>query len=132
MRIALCEYGGGGDGVVVTALHSSLGLGWSINLRIRFAFRHILDLNVLADCPNETFAAELANKLCEEKDELMCKFVTAIKCVRMIHISISQFAVRVVNVLGKEIPTKLFKETQKIEADGGMLIMVFYQSSSVE
>lgn len=45
----------------------------------------------------------------------------------MIHISVSQFAVRVVNVLGKEIPTKLFKETQKIEADGGMLIMVFYQ-----
>ncbi|XP_019551489.1 phosphorylated adapter RNA export protein isoform X2 [Aedes albopictus] len=64
--------------------------------------RHILDLNVSADCPNETFAAELANKLCEEKDELM---------------------LRVVNVLGKEIPTKLFKETQKIEADGGMLIM---------
>lgn len=64
--------------------------------------RHILDLNLSADCPNEAFAAELANKLCEEKDELM---------------------LRVVNVLGKEIPTKLFKETQKIEADGGMLIM---------
>lgn len=68
----------------------------------RFASRHILDLNVSEDCPNETFAAELANKLCEEKDELM---------------------LRVVNVLGKEIPAKLFKETQKIEADGGMLIM---------
>ncbi|XP_055638246.1 phosphorylated adapter RNA export protein isoform X2 [Toxorhynchites rutilus septentrionalis] len=64
--------------------------------------RHIQDLNVRDDCDYGTFAVELANKLCEEKDELM---------------------LRVVNVLGKEIPAKLFKETQKIEADGGMLIM---------
>lgn len=68
----------------------------------RFASRHILDLNVAESCENETFAAELANKLCEEKDELMLRIVT---------------------ILGKAIPTKLFKETQKIEADGGMLIM---------
>uniref|UniRef100_A0A1Q3F935 Phosphorylated adapter RNA export protein n=1 Tax=Culex tarsalis TaxID=7177 RepID=A0A1Q3F935_CULTA len=64
--------------------------------------RHILDLNVADGCSYEVFAAELARKLCEEKDDLM---------------------LRVVNVLGKEIPAKLFKETQKIEADGGMLIM---------
>lgn len=64
--------------------------------------RHILDLNVTDDCSEEMFAAELARKLCEEKDDLM---------------------LRVVHVLGKEIPAKLFKETQKIEADGGMLIM---------
>uniref|UniRef100_A0A1Q3F8V3 Phosphorylated adapter RNA export protein n=1 Tax=Culex tarsalis TaxID=7177 RepID=A0A1Q3F8V3_CULTA len=68
----------------------------------RFASRHILDLNVADGCSYEVFAAELARKLCEEKDDLM---------------------LRVVNVLGKEIPAKLFKETQKIEADGGMLIM---------
>ncbi|XP_038112089.1 phosphorylated adapter RNA export protein isoform X1 [Culex quinquefasciatus] len=68
----------------------------------RFASRHILDLNVADGCTYEVFAAELARKLCEEKDDLM---------------------LRVVNVLGKEIPAKLFKETQKIEADGGMLIM---------
>ncbi|XP_053696112.1 phosphorylated adapter RNA export protein isoform X2 [Sabethes cyaneus] len=64
--------------------------------------RHILDLNVTDDCDSQIFAAELANKLCEEKDDLM---------------------LRVVSVLGKDIPAKLFKETQKIEADGGMLIM---------
>lgn len=64
--------------------------------------RHILDLNLTDDCENDAFAAELANKLCEEKDELMLRIVT---------------------ILGKEIPTKLFKETQRIEADGGMLIM---------
>ncbi|XP_055541747.1 phosphorylated adapter RNA export protein isoform X2 [Wyeomyia smithii] len=64
--------------------------------------RHILDLNVAEDCDCQMFASELANKLCEEKDDLM---------------------LRVVSVLGKEIPAKLFKETQKIEADGGMLIM---------
>ncbi|XP_058818977.1 phosphorylated adapter RNA export protein isoform X1 [Topomyia yanbarensis] len=68
----------------------------------RFASRHILDLNIAEDCDYEAFAAELANKLCEEKDDLM---------------------LRVVSVLGKQIPAKLFKETQKIEADGGMLIM---------
>jgi phosphorylated adapter RNA export protein len=32
--------------------------------------------------------------------------------------------VRIVNILGKDIPIKLFKETQRIESDGGMLIMV--------
>lgn len=30
---------------------------------------------------------------------------------------------RVVNVLGRDLPIKLFKETQKIESDGGMLIV---------
>lgn len=33
-------------------------------------------------------------------------------------------SVRIVEVLGREIPMKLFKETQKIERDGGMMIMV--------
>lgn len=32
-------------------------------------------------------------------------------------------SVRVVNVLGRDLPIKLFKETQKIESDGGMLIV---------
>lgn len=31
--------------------------------------------------------------------------------------------VRVVNTLGRDLPIKLFKETQKIESDGGMLIV---------
>ncbi|XP_055593790.1 phosphorylated adapter RNA export protein isoform X2 [Uranotaenia lowii] len=64
--------------------------------------RHILDLKFDESFDNQSFASELAKKLCEEKDDLM---------------------LRIVNVLGKEIPVKLFKETQKIEADGGMLIM---------
>uniref|UniRef100_A0A182JD89 Phosphorylated adapter RNA export protein n=1 Tax=Anopheles atroparvus TaxID=41427 RepID=A0A182JD89_ANOAO len=64
--------------------------------------RHIPDLNLEADCSNESFANELADKLCETHAELLQ---------------------RVVDVLGKEIPLKLFKETQKIEADGGMLVM---------
>lgn len=32
-------------------------------------------------------------------------------------------SVRVVNILGRDLPIKLFKETQKIESDGGMLIV---------
>ncbi|XP_052896095.1 phosphorylated adapter RNA export protein isoform X1 [Anopheles moucheti] len=68
----------------------------------RFDCRHIPDLNVEENCSNESFGIELAGKLCETHTDLM---------------------VRVVEALGKEIPTKLFKETQKIEADGGMLVM---------
>lgn len=64
--------------------------------------RHIPDLNLEPDCSNEKFANELAEKLSETHTELLQ---------------------RVVDVLGKEIPLKLFKETQKIEADGGMLVM---------
>uniref|UniRef100_A0A182NU76 Phosphorylated adapter RNA export protein n=1 Tax=Anopheles dirus TaxID=7168 RepID=A0A182NU76_9DIPT len=64
--------------------------------------RHIPDLDVKEDCSNEAFGMQLAEKLCETHAELM---------------------VRVVEALGKEIPMKLFKETQKIEADGGMLVM---------
>lgn len=36
---------------------------------------------------------------------------------------ISFFSVRVVNTLGPDLSIKLFKETQKIESDGGMLIV---------
>lgn len=64
--------------------------------------RHIPDLNVEEDCTNEQFGIELAGKLHETHTDLL---------------------VRVVEALGKEIPLKLFKETQKIEADGGMLVM---------
>ncbi|XP_049287084.1 phosphorylated adapter RNA export protein isoform X2 [Anopheles funestus] len=64
--------------------------------------RHIPDLNVEENCSNEMFGIELAGKLNENHTDLM---------------------VRVVEALGKEIPIKLFKETQKIEADGGMLVM---------
>ncbi|XP_058062018.1 phosphorylated adapter RNA export protein isoform X2 [Anopheles bellator] len=64
--------------------------------------RHIPDLNVDDECSNEKFATELAEKLCEKQQDLLF---------------------RVVEVLGKVIPLKLFKETQKIEADGGMLVM---------
>lgn len=31
---------------------------------------------------------------------------------------------RIVDILGRDLPIKLFKETQKIEKDGGMMIMV--------
>ncbi|XP_052865504.1 phosphorylated adapter RNA export protein isoform X2 [Anopheles cruzii] len=64
--------------------------------------RHIPDLNLDDECSNEKFATELAEKLCEKQKDLL---------------------LRVVEVLGKVIPLKLFKETQKIEADGGMLVM---------
>uniref|UniRef100_A0A182P4W3 Phosphorylated adapter RNA export protein n=1 Tax=Anopheles epiroticus TaxID=199890 RepID=A0A182P4W3_9DIPT len=64
--------------------------------------RHIPDLDVKDDCTEEEFGIELAKKLEETHTELM---------------------VRVAETIGKDIPLKLFQETQKIEADGGMLVM---------
>ncbi|XP_030559991.1 phosphorylated adapter RNA export protein [Drosophila novamexicana] len=63
--------------------------------------RHILDLNDTSGRDPSDVAREMANKLYEEKDELL---------------------VRVIQVLGIDVPLELYKETQRIEADGGMMI----------
>ncbi|KAH8415934.1 hypothetical protein KR222_004324, partial [Zaprionus bogoriensis] len=63
--------------------------------------RHILDLSDASGREPSDVAREMANKLYEEKDELL---------------------VRVVKVLGIEVPLELYRETQRIEADGGMMI----------
>ncbi|KAH8297168.1 hypothetical protein KR044_005795 [Drosophila immigrans] len=63
--------------------------------------RHILDLNDTVGRDACDVAREMASKLYEEKDELL---------------------VRVVQVLGLDVPLELYKETQRIEADGGMMI----------
>ncbi|XP_020814590.1 phosphorylated adapter RNA export protein [Drosophila serrata] len=63
--------------------------------------RHILDLKDVAGRDPSDVATEMASKLYEEKDELL---------------------VRVVEVLGMDLPLELYKETQRIEADGGMMI----------
>ncbi|XP_022221640.1 phosphorylated adapter RNA export protein [Drosophila obscura] len=63
--------------------------------------RHILDLNDIAGRDPSDVATEMASKLYEEKDELL---------------------IRVVEVLGMDLPLELYKETQRIEADGGMMI----------
>lgn len=63
--------------------------------------RLILDLNN-RESTDEDVARDIANKLYEEKDTLL---------------------LRIVEVLGRDVPIKIFKETQKIEKDGGMMIM---------
>ncbi|XP_002074815.3 phosphorylated adapter RNA export protein [Drosophila willistoni] len=63
--------------------------------------RHILDLNELAGRDSIDVAKEMATKLYEEKDELM---------------------VRIVELLGIDLSLELYRETQRIEADGGMMI----------
>ncbi|ALC40541.1 Phax [Drosophila busckii] len=63
--------------------------------------RHIVDLNDISGRDSCDVAKEMASKLYEEKDELL---------------------VRVVQVLGVDVPLQLYKETQRIEADGGMMI----------
>ncbi|KAH8353970.1 hypothetical protein KR067_006705 [Drosophila pandora] len=63
--------------------------------------RHILDLKDVTGRDPSDIATEMASKLYEEKDELL---------------------VRVVEVLGMDLPLELYKETQRIEADGGMMI----------
>ncbi|XP_053677302.1 phosphorylated adapter RNA export protein [Anopheles nili] len=111
MRTAHNSYSEGGDGERSSNVKERLGKrnnstdtnsDDSTQSAPRFAFRHIPDLNLEEDCTDEKFAIELAEKLCEAHTELLT---------------------RVVVTLGREIPLKLFKETQKIEADGGMLVM---------
>ncbi|XP_055917339.1 phosphorylated adapter RNA export protein [Eupeodes corollae] len=65
--------------------------------------RHIVDLEepVVGRPPLE-IAREMANKLFEEKDELL---------------------VRIVEVIGPDLAVEMFKETQRIERDGGMMIL---------
>lgn len=64
--------------------------------------RCILDLNIMPDSNNDDIARDMANKLYEEKDELM---------------------LRIINILGTALPIRIFKETQQIESNGGMLVM---------
>ncbi|XP_017475513.1 PREDICTED: phosphorylated adapter RNA export protein [Rhagoletis zephyria] len=64
--------------------------------------RNILDLEPLEGRDPADIAREMSNKLHEEKDELF---------------------VRIVDVLGTKLPVEIYKETQRIEADGGMMIM---------
>ncbi|CAD7013304.1 unnamed protein product [Ceratitis capitata] len=64
--------------------------------------RHILDLEPLEGRDPVDVAREMSNKLREEKDELL---------------------VRIVDVLGTKLPVEIYKETQRIELDGGMMIM---------
>jgi len=64
--------------------------------------RRILDLNNCETITDEDVARDISSKLYEEKDTLL---------------------LRIVEVLGRDLPIKIFKETQKIEKDGGMMIM---------
>lgn len=64
--------------------------------------RHILNLDVQEGASDEVVARDIANKLYEEKDDLL---------------------LRVVQVLGQKEAIEFFKETQHIERDGGMMIM---------
>ncbi|KAI8128657.1 hypothetical protein FF38_10804 [Lucilia cuprina] len=63
--------------------------------------KHIEDLCDIEGREPVEVAREMAMKLHEEKDDLL---------------------VRVVEVLGTELPLKIYKETQRIEAEGGMTI----------
>ncbi|XP_045777165.1 phosphorylated adapter RNA export protein [Maniola jurtina] len=64
--------------------------------------RVLPDLVVTPDQPTELVAHDIAEKLSEEKKELLA---------------------RIVQVTGSSKAIEIFKETQRIEADGGMLVM---------
>ncbi|KAH8277781.1 hypothetical protein KR018_006817 [Drosophila ironensis] len=84
--------------------------------------RHILDLNEVTGRDPSDVATEMASKLYEEKDELLGK---QSKLQSAVHPSLPMLflhIVRVVEVLGMDLPLHLYKETQRIEADGGMMI----------
>ncbi|CAG9563800.1 unnamed protein product [Danaus chrysippus] len=64
--------------------------------------RILTDLCVTSEHPIEQIALDIAEKLSEEKTELVG---------------------RIVEVLGAKKAIEIYKETQRIEADGGMLVM---------
>lgn len=64
--------------------------------------RAMFDLNVTLENTNEEVASDIANKLCEEKEDLILK---------------------VVEVLGKQKAMDIFNKTRKIEEDGGMMVL---------
>ncbi|OWR49929.1 putative Phosphorylated adaptor for RNA export [Danaus plexippus plexippus] len=64
--------------------------------------RNLIDLCVTSEHPIEQIAQDIAEKLSEEKTELVG---------------------RIVAVLGAKKAIEIYKETQRIEADGGMLVM---------
>lgn len=64
--------------------------------------RVLADLNVTIDDDVEDIAKDIANKLYEEKADLL---------------------LRIVQLLGASKAMELYKETQTVEADGGMLVM---------
>ncbi|KAF5301354.1 hypothetical protein FQA39_LY10752 [Lamprigera yunnana] len=66
------------------------------------ACRIILDVHVTIQNSEEEIARDIANKLCEEREDLI---------------------LTIVSTAGKAKALELFKETQRIEKDGGMMIM---------
>lgn len=64
--------------------------------------RNILNLNVTLESEVQDIAKDIANKLYEEKEDLILK---------------------ILETVGKEKCFELFNKTQEIEADGGMLIL---------
>lgn len=67
--------------------------------------RKILRLKADVNCSDEELASEIANRLCEEKADLICTIVA---------------------VLGKQKAINIFEKVRKIEQEGGMLIMVIH------
>ncbi|KAJ8925569.1 hypothetical protein NQ315_009409 [Exocentrus adspersus] len=70
--------------------------------KVKGVKRTILDLTVDLNNSPEEIAKDMANKLCEEREDLILK---------------------VINVMGKQKTLDIFNETKKIEEEGGMLIM---------
>ncbi|CAH1363729.1 hypothetical protein MTP99_000065 [Tenebrio molitor] len=70
--------------------------------KVKGSTRKILDLSVTSSDSPEEIARDVANKLFEEKEELI---------------------LRVISTLGVEKTILIFKETKRIEEEGGMLVM---------
>lgn len=65
--------------------------------------RNILDITISLDSSRQEIAKDIANKLCEEKDDLIQT---------------------IVEVVGQKKAVQVFQKVREIEAEGGMLIMV--------
>lgn len=87
--------------------------------------RTMLDLTTNAESKDGEVAADIAEKLCEKKDDLISKSKSLLNGfeIALFIIFVSCITERVVSILGKEKAIEFFEQTKKIEEEGGMMIM---------
>lgn len=93
--------------------------------------RLIMDLAVGDQSEDADIAKDMANKLYEEKEELICKDLKLRPlCFLLLHFLV--VTVTILRVVGKEKAFGYFKEAKRIEEAGGMPIMVRVDSGNIK
>lgn len=82
--------------------------------------RILLSLTTSLENTDEEVAQDLANKLSEEKEDLIRKYTVTFLSKILIYFILE----RIVKAVGKAKAIDIYNEVKRIEKDGGMLVMV--------